>query len=85
MHRERAGENDRDARAREPTPHAPKLCGTIGRYDEAVAYFERAIEECRRAATLGREAQRRAEALKAPLLVMDAASVNSSRRVMTRA
>ncbi|MGH7289920.1 MAG: hypothetical protein ACREJT_01825 [Myxococcota bacterium] len=50
-----------------------------------MAYFERAIEECRRAATLGREAQRRAEALKAPLLVMDAASVNSSRRVMTRA
>src|SRR4030095_9256406 len=26
-----------------------ELCSTIGRYDEAVAYFERAIEECRRA------------------------------------
>ena len=27
-----------------------ELCGTIGRYDEAVAHLERAIEECRRAA-----------------------------------
>jgi tetratricopeptide (TPR) repeat protein len=26
-----------------------ELCGTIGRYDEAVVYFERGIEECRRA------------------------------------
>ena len=26
-----------------------ELCGTIGRYDEAVAYFEGAIEACRRA------------------------------------
>ncbi len=84
-----------------------ELCGTIGRYDEAVAYFERAIEEChraqlrsdavrtqlawarvlarrnapgdrRRAAALGREAHRRAEALDAPLLVADAALFNST-------
>jgi tetratricopeptide (TPR) repeat protein len=26
-----------------------ELCGTLGRYDEAVAYLERSIEECRRA------------------------------------
>lgn len=86
-----------------------ELCGTIGRHDEAVAYFERAIDECRRAelrsatvrtqlawarvlerrnargdrrraAALGREAQRRAEALNAPLLIMDAASFNASLR-----
>ena len=84
-----------------------ELCGTIGRYDQAVAYFERAIEECRRAelrsdavrtqlawarvlarrnapgdrrraAALGREAHRRAEALDAPLLVADAAMFNST-------
>src|SRR5262249_46514121 len=85
-----------------------ELCGTIGRYDEAVAYFGRAIEECRRAelrsdivrtqlawarvlarrnasgarrraATLGREAHRRAEELGAPLLVADAAAFNATR------
>lgn len=85
-----------------------ELCGTIGRYDEAVAYFERGIEECRRAelrsdlvrtqlawarvltrrnapgdrrraAALGREAQRSAEELNAPLLMADAAGFNSTR------
>jgi len=84
-----------------------ELCGTIGRYDEAVAYFARAIEECRRAElhsdavrtqlawarvlvrrnargdqrrarALGREAQRRAEALAMPLLVADAMAFNSA-------
>ena len=84
-----------------------ELCGTIGRYDEAVTYFERGIEECRRAelrsdavrtqlawarvlarrnargdrrraAALGREAQRRAEELNAPLLVADAGGFNST-------
>jgi len=84
-----------------------ELCGTIDRHDQAVAYFERAIEECRRAelrsaavrtqlawgrvlqrrnargdrrraVALGREAQRRAEELAAPLLIMDAASFNAA-------
>jgi tetratricopeptide (TPR) repeat protein len=33
-----------------PVTHSlGELCGTIGRYDEAVAYLERAIAECRRA------------------------------------
>lgn len=93
-----------------------ELSGTLGRYDQAVAYFERAIEECRRArlrsdavrtqlawarvlarrnargdrrraATLGREAQRRAEELDAPLLVADAIAFNSTliRQVERRA
>ena len=84
-----------------------ELCGTMGRYDEAIATSSAAMEECRRAelrsdgvrtqlawarvlarrdargdrrraATLGREAQRRAEQLDAPLLVADAASLNST-------
>src|SRR6185295_20396671 len=84
-----------------------ELCGTIGRYDEAVAYFERGIDECRRAelhsdtvrtqlawarvlarrnapgdrrraAALGREAQRRAEDLDVPLLVTDAVAFNAT-------
>lgn len=84
-----------------------ELSGTCGRYDQAVAYFERAIEECRRAglrsdavrtqlawarvlarrnargdrrraAALGREAQRRAEELDAPLLMADAIAFNST-------
>jgi DNA-binding winged helix-turn-helix (wHTH) protein/tetratricopeptide (TPR) repeat protein len=84
-----------------------ELCGTVGRYDEAVAYLERASDECRRAelrsdlvrtqlawarvlarrnargdrrraVVLGREAQRRAEDLAAPLLIADAAEFNAS-------
>src|SRR5262249_27231048 len=84
-----------------------ELCGTMGRHDEAVAYFERAIAECtraelrsdavrtqlawarvltrrnasgdrRRAVALGREAQRRAEALAMPVLVADAMAFNST-------
>jgi len=84
-----------------------ELCGNLGRSDQAVAYFERAIEECRRgglrsdavrtqlawahvlarrdtpgdrrrATALGREAQRRAEELNAPLLVADTAAFNAT-------
>jgi tetratricopeptide (TPR) repeat protein len=84
-----------------------ELCGTVGRYDDAVRWFERAIDECRRAGlrtdtvrtqlawarvlsrrnargdrrraeTLGREAQRRAEQLNAPLLMADAAGFMTS-------
>ena len=84
-----------------------ELCGTIGRFDEAAAHFERSLVECRRAglrsdairtqlawarvlarrnargdrrraAALGREAQRRAEQLAAPLLVADATGFNST-------
>src|SRR5262249_17370534 len=84
-----------------------ELCGTLGRYDRAVRYFEQAIDECRRAAlrsdtvrtqlawarvlarrdargdrrragALGREAQRRAEELAAPLLMADAAGFNAT-------
>jgi tetratricopeptide (TPR) repeat protein len=84
-----------------------ELSGTLGRYDEAVVYLERSLEQChraelqsdtvrtqlawgrvlarrnargdrRRAVALGREAQRRAEALKAPLLVADALSFNAT-------
>jgi len=90
-----------------------ELCGTFGRYDQAVRYFERAIEECRRAElrsdavrtqlawarvlmrrnatgdrrraiALGREAQRRADALNAPLLVADAAAFHATLPVPTR-
>jgi DNA-binding winged helix-turn-helix (wHTH) protein/tetratricopeptide (TPR) repeat protein len=84
-----------------------ELCGTIGRYDDAVAYLERALTECRKAElqsnavrtqlawgrvlarrnasgdqrqarALGREAQRRAEALDMPLLVADARAFNAT-------
>ena len=91
-----------------PVTHSlGELCGTIGRYDEAVAYLERAIAECRRAelhsdavrnaarlgarpraahaagdrrraAALGREALRRAQELRMPLLVADAVAFNSA-------
>lgn len=84
-----------------------EMAGTLGRYDQAVAYLERAMEECRRAglrsdairtqlawarvlsrrnargdrrraAALGREAQRRAEELNSPILIADALTFNAT-------